>query len=66
MINYILEELDYLRAELINHSLYKEVKTTKDIQLFTEQHAFAVWDFMSLLKALQLHLTCKFAMDSFI
>jgi len=58
MINYILEELDYLRAELINHSLYKEVKTTKDIQLFTEQHAFAVWDFMSLLKALQLHLTC--------
>jgi len=58
MINYILEELDSLRAKLINHPLYKEVKTTKDLQLFTEQHAFAVWDFMSLLKALQLHLTC--------
>jgi len=58
MINYILEELDSLRAELVNHSLYKEVNTTKDLQLFTELHAFAVWDFMSLLKALQLHLTC--------
>jgi len=58
MINYILEELDSLRKELINHSLYKEVKTKEDIQLFTQQHVFAVWDFMSLLKALQFHLTC--------
>lgn len=58
MINGILNELDSLRKELINHPLYKSVKTKEDVQLFTQQHVFAVWDFMSLLKALQLHLTC--------
>ncbi|NQY30575.1 MAG: DUF3050 domain-containing protein [Flavobacteriaceae bacterium] len=58
MINHILDKLDPLRKELVNHPLYKEVKTEEDIQLFTQQHVFAVWDFMSLLKALQLHLTC--------
>lgn len=58
MINHILDKLDPLRKELVNHQLYKEVKTEEDIQFFTQQHVFAVWDFMSLLKALQLHLTC--------
>jgi len=58
MINDILNELDSLRQELINHPLYKSVNTKEDVQLFTQQHVFAVWDFMSLLKALQLHLTC--------
>ena len=58
MIKHILDKLDPLRKELVNHPLYKEVKTEEDIQLFTQQHVFAVWDFMSLLKALQLHLTC--------
>jgi len=58
MIKNILNDLDPLRKELINHPLYKSVRTKEDIQLFTQQHVFAVWDFMSLLKALQLHLTC--------
>jgi len=58
MIENILAQLDSLRKELVNHSLYKSVKTKEDIQLFTQQHVFAVWDFMSLLKALQVHLTC--------
>lgn len=43
---------------LLNHSLYKEIRTIKDLQRFTEYHAYAVWDFMSLLKALQINLTC--------
>ena len=35
-----------------------KVKSIEDIQTFTEHPVYAVWDFMSLLKALQMHLTC--------
>ncbi len=57
MIQQILSELGDYRAKLINHPLYNEVKTINDLKCFTEQHVFAVWDFMSLLKSLQCHLT---------
>ncbi|MFV5687154.1 DUF3050 domain-containing protein [Flavobacterium sp. ZT3R25] len=43
---------------LLQHSLYKKVKTIEDLQCFLESHVYAVWDFMSLLKALQSKLTC--------
>ena len=43
---------------LLQHPLYKKVKTIEDLQCFLESHVYAVWDFMSLLKALQAKLTC--------
>ena len=43
---------------LLQHSLYKKVKTIDDLKCFLENHVYAVWDFMSLLKALQSKLTC--------
>ena len=51
---FIEEEKDLLN----NHPLYSKIKTLEHLQKFTQVHVFAVWDFMSLLKALQIELTC--------
>ena len=46
------------RNKLLEHKLYSNIESIKDLQVFTENHIYAVWDFMSLLKALQIRLTC--------
>ncbi len=46
-----------LRKKLQEHKIYKSIKSIEDIRLFMEQHVFAVWDFMSLLKQLQNQLS---------
>ena len=57
-ITEVLDEIRELRIKLKNHPVYSSLKTVEDIQIFMQIHAFAVWDFMSLLKALQNKLTC--------
>lgn len=57
-ISFIEKELKPLKNELINHKLYKSLENLEDVKLFMESHVYAVWDFMSLLKALQQKLTC--------
>ncbi|MEU3032496.1 DUF3050 domain-containing protein [Streptomyces incarnatus] len=47
-----------VRTEVTGHPLYTSFHSHRDVAVFMEHHAFAVWDFMSLLKSLQRQLTC--------
>ena len=57
-ISTINQNIQEYKNQLLTHSLYEKVKTIEDLHCFLENHIYAVWDFMSLLKALQSKLTC--------
>ncbi len=57
-IHTINKSIQPQRELLLHHSLYKQIQTVDDLRHFMEGHVYAVWDFMSLLKALQQKLTC--------
>lgn len=46
------------RAALLAHPVYSQITDFEGLKQFAQYHVFAVWDFMSLLKSLQLGLTC--------
>jgi hypothetical protein len=46
------------RQAAIGHPLYASMTSVARVRSFMSVHVFAVWDFMSLLKALQQRLTC--------
>ena len=52
------QKVSATRKELLNHDLYESLDSPEKVRIFMQQHVFAVWDFMSLLKRLQRDLTC--------
>jgi hypothetical protein len=56
-IEKLMQAIGPYREALLQHPIYQDMKSLEDFQLFMEQHVYAVWDFMTLLKALQVRLT---------
>jgi hypothetical protein len=56
-IEKLKNEIEQERSRLLSHPVYHNISDLESLQKFTETHVFAVWDFMSLLKSLQIALT---------
>jgi len=57
-IKELQAQLQPARQRMVAHTLYRRIQSLDDLRVFMAHHVFAVWDFMSLLKALQRDLTC--------
>src|SRR6478609_146647 len=57
-IQNINQKIQPQKDILLNHPLYQQIQNLDHLRHFMEGHVYAVWDFMSLLKALQMRLTC--------
>jgi len=57
-IEHLKLSIQPTREALLAHKVYSQIKDFEGIQYFAKYHVFAVWDFMSLLKSLQMGLTC--------
>ena len=56
-IEHLKLSIQPTREALLSHTVYSQIKDLEGIQHFAKYHVFAVWDFMSLLKSLQIGLT---------
>jgi hypothetical protein len=57
-VTKIQQAISPIRESLTNHAVYQRISQIDHLQVFMQDHIFAVWDFMSILKALQRNLTC--------
>jgi hypothetical protein len=57
-LDQIRAAIDPLRQVLLQHPIYGDIGNPAALRTFMEHHVFAVWDFMSLLKALQQRVCC--------
>jgi hypothetical protein len=57
-IKELQTQLQPARQRMVDHTLYRRIQSLDELRTFMAHHVFAVWDFMSLLKALQRDLTC--------
>ncbi|SJZ65114.1 DUF3050 domain-containing protein [Sediminibacterium ginsengisoli] len=57
-IEQLKQQIEPARQKLVAHPLYTQFQDIEQLKTFSEWHVFAVWDFMSLLKSLQVQLTC--------
>lgn len=51
------EAIEPVRHQVVSHPMYQQISSLENVRTFQENHVFAVWDFMSLLKSLQRQLT---------
>jgi len=56
-IQQLKSAIEPVRNTLLAHPVYSQIQDLQGLQKFSETHVFAVWDFMSLLKSLQIGLT---------
>jgi Protein of unknown function (DUF3050) len=52
------QAIEPVRQQVVTHAIYGELNSMERVRTFLDSHVFAVWDFMSLLKSLQIQLTC--------
>ena len=57
MIARLTDQLAPFKKQLTEHSIYQNISCISDLRCFMESHVYAVWDFMSLVKKLQLDIT---------
>ena len=53
-----LTALGPLREQILTHPVYGAIRDEAALRCFMEHHVWAVWDFMSILKAIQARFTC--------
>ena len=56
-IQKIKKSIAPFRKILLDHPVYSQLQHLDDLKILMQEHVFAVWDFMALLKALQFKLT---------